>query len=277
MTYGQFLLAFLAVPLTVLMLLLNLDFTRGRHRSRVPRAGHLFLLLAGLTLIAILYTAPWDNHLIATHVWSYAPRQVSGIALGVIPLEEVLFFPLQTLLVGLWFLWLAPRVSPRLNADMPTKLGAEKPAQRLVAAIVGGALWLLAVVMLLSGWRQGTYLGWELAWALPPILLQIYLGGDILWRYRRLLLAVILPVAACLSVADSFAIAQGIWTINPQLSLPVLLAGRLPLEELIFFTLTTILVAFGLSLALASVAQARYRDTLVSRMTNKAREPLDGH
>jgi 15-cis-phytoene synthase/lycopene beta-cyclase len=94
-------------------------------------------------------------------------------------------------------------------------------------------------------------------WALPPILIQLGLGADILWQERRLLIAVIAPATLYLSAADTVAIRLGIWTIDPQRSTGLLIGGALPLEEFVFFLLTTTLVVFGLALGLAPASRMR--------------------
>jgi hypothetical protein len=53
-----------------------------------------------------------------------------------------------------------------------------------------------------------------------------------------------------LSLADAVAIGEGTWTIDPAQSLGLLLGGQLPLEEFVFFLLTTTLVTFGMVLGL---------------------------
>lgn len=89
LTYGQFLLIFLVIPLVVVV-------TVGR--SRLHRG--LFALLGIVSVVAIVYTGPWDSAIIANGVWSYGPHQVLGIVVGHVPLEEYGFYVLQTLLVG---------------------------------------------------------------------------------------------------------------------------------------------------------------------------------
>jgi lycopene cyclase domain-containing protein len=95
-------------------------------------------------------------------------------------------------------------------------------------------------------------------WAAPPLVLQRAVAGDLL-RPRladRALLA--LPVGLWLCVADRLALADGIWTIEPASSTGVLVLG-LPLEEGLFFLLTTWLVVDGLVLATDARALARAR------------------
>ncbi len=88
-TYGQFLAVFLVVPLGIV-------FVLGRHRLTPLHVG----LLAAISVMALVYTTPWDNLLIANGVWSYGPRQVLGLTVGRVPLEECAFYVLQVFLSG---------------------------------------------------------------------------------------------------------------------------------------------------------------------------------
>ncbi len=91
MTYPLFLVIYLIMPIALLLYLL-------RERVRAKR----WLAAVGVTIfIALVYTTPWDNYLVATGVWYYDPARVGGIVLGYVPLEEYLFFILQTLLGAL--------------------------------------------------------------------------------------------------------------------------------------------------------------------------------
>ena len=64
--------------------------------------------------------------------------------------------------------------------------------------------------------------------------------------------------------ADRLALADGVWAISPASSSGVLVLG-LPLEEGLFFVLTTALVADGLLLAVDPRALARARALVVRR------------
>jgi lycopene cyclase domain-containing protein len=112
------------------------------------------------------------------------------------------------------------------------------------------------------GWAPGAYLALILVWALPPIMLQLAVGADILWRYRRLVLTALLTATAYLGAADSLAINAGIWTISPAQSFGVFLGGRLPLEEAVFFLVTNTLIVFGVTLLLARETRQRLADLL---------------
>jgi lycopene cyclase domain-containing protein len=97
----------------------------------------------------------------------------------------------------------------------------------------------------------------ELGWALPPIMLQLGFGVDILWRQRRVVLGTIVPMTLYLSAADALAIGWGTWTIDPEQSLHFLLGGVLPIEEFVFFLLTNVLPTFGVTLLMSVESHER--------------------
>jgi len=244
MTYFGFLIGFIGIPLVILAFLTGRDRRRG---YRLPpglnnQPGWLVLLLH--VILAVVWTTPWDNYLVESGVWYYNPVLVTGITIGWVPIEEYTFFVFQTLMTGLWLLWLVRhlRVAP-----MPAPW---RPRLRWIAAATMGAMWLGAMAILLAGWQLGTYLGLELGWMLPPIILQLAAGADVLWHQRRLVALALLPPMLYLVVADALAINSGTWTIAPAQSTGVLLGGVLPLEELIFFGLTNVLIVFGMTLFL---------------------------
>jgi lycopene beta-cyclase len=253
-TYFDFLVRFLGLPIAILAAAAYLDGRRGRA---IPQnlAHWPFAAAVGLNVVvAVLYTTPWDNYLVATGVWYYNPSLVTGVALGWVPIEEYTFFVVQTILAGLWMLFLIRRL--RMDAGFLPTLNAR---WRMVPLFFLIPLWLVSVVVLLVGWGPGTYLGLELAWALLPITIQTAFGGDILRRYGRLVVLSILGMTAYLCAADFVAIGSGTWTISPAQSLSILIGGVLPLEEVVFFLLTNTLIAFGIVLVISQEGQARVR------------------
>ncbi len=255
MSYAGFHLTFLAPVIALLLLLLWRDQRACRtapswlaHRSGVTAVfAHV--------VIAVVYTTPWDNYLVATRVWWYDPARVVGVTLGWVPLEEYAFFVLQTIATGSWLLWLMRRrtITGRLPRDPAPGTGRSSPAANgsRAAALVAGILWLACVLPALLGWRPGTYLALAVGWLLPPIALQLAAGGRVLWQLRSLLVPALVVPIVYLALADSVAIAGGIWTIDPAQTTGILLGGVLPVEELIFFVLTNTLIVFGITLLVA--------------------------
>ena len=106
MTYLQFHLIFLLPPL----LLLGFLTRRAWLRKQLPGFG--LAALAVHVAVAVLYTTPWDNYLVARGVWGYGEGRVL-FTLGWVPFEEYLFFVLQTLLTGMLTLLVGRGVLPR--------------------------------------------------------------------------------------------------------------------------------------------------------------------
>jgi lycopene cyclase domain-containing protein len=107
------------------------------------------------------------------------------------------------------------------------------------------------------GDAKWTYLSIILFWALPAILPQLLFGADILWHYRRLVFWAIMVPGAYLSLMDIVALRDTTWSISPSQTTGVLFFGILPLEEVVFFFITTVLITFGMTLLLADVSQSR--------------------
>lgn len=250
MTYLGFLVRFLCIPIVLLALLLWRD---RRHGVVMPHTLRNISGVWGIVihmLIAVVYTTPWDNYLVATGVWWYDPSLVSGVTFGWVPLEEYLFFALQPMLTGLWLLWLAPRLPYRLEWQ-------PCPSVRAAAVLAILPLWLASAALLAAGVEHTVYLALILVWALPPVMLQIGFGADILLRYRSLVLAGIAVPWLSLCAADMLALRAGTWTISPDKTLGLEMLPGLPLEEALFFLMTNTLLVFGMVLVLAEESRGR--------------------
>ncbi len=255
MTYFGFLLRFVVAPIAILLGMALWDRRRGLRRDAAVRSWPVWAAIGLHMVVALLYTTPWDNYLVATRVWWYDPALVSGIVIGWVPIEEYTFFLLQPILTGLWLVFLARRLS--LPAG-PVPASLHLMRVWLPASL--GIVWLAALVALLAGLQPATYLALILLWAAPPIALQLAFGADILWHYRRLVLPALVMATLYLSAADSLAIGRwGTWTIDPAQSLPVLLGGILPVEEFLFFLLTSTLLTFGIVLVWAEASHERLK------------------
>src|SRR5205823_4943642 len=117
-SYVLFLILFLCVPVAALAYLM--------HGS--IRRVHV-TMLAGIATLAVVYTSPWDNYLVATRVWYYTPELILNIQIAYVPVEVYAFFVLQSCLTGLFALWLCQRFYP---VDFAEKSGAvqEQPARK---------------------------------------------------------------------------------------------------------------------------------------------------
>lgn len=249
MTYFGFLLIFLVVPILI-MLGVTMGYKwQGRSRPASLRSWPIWAAIVLHVFIALVYTMLWDNYLVATGVWWYDPALVTNITIWWVPIEEYTFFILQPILGGLWLLFLMRRLD---LIEYPLN-----EALRLGTVVPLAMLWLFSILLLVSGWEPGTYLSLILVWALPPIMLQLAFGADILWRYRPLVALSIIPLTIYLSLADSLAINWGTWTIDPAQSLNVYLGGVLPFEEFLFFLVTNTLISFGIILVVSRSSHQR--------------------
>jgi lycopene cyclase domain-containing protein len=267
MTYFGFLIIFLVVPLGAILLLTWYDLRRRRRLPAVLDTWPAWMAVLLHVVIAVIYTTPWDNYLVATGVWYYPLERVTGLKLGWVPIEEYTFFVLQSLLTGFWLLFLAKRI------HLPVGPIQARTGFRVGVILFLGILVIAGIVILTSGYAPGTYAALILVWALPPIMIQVGWGGHILWQYRKLVLTALISVTFYLAVVDSFAISQGIWTIDPNQSFHWFIFGKLPIEEFIFFVVTNTLLTFGVTLALAkpSLEQfARFRARLRGEQVQKS-------
>jgi len=237
-TYLQFHLAFL---LPALMLMTATAFV---SRSRLRAVGRWQLgadwtYWGGVALIAVValaYTTPWDNYLIATGVWSYGEGSTLA-TIGYAPIEEYAFILVQPWLTALWLSHLSlPRGWTAASNPVGTRVAATG-----VAVALGVAGWRLL------GTNATLYLGAILAWAAPVLALQWAVGAPQLWARRRLVVLGTLVPTTYLCVADRVAIEYGIWTLSPRYTTGVEIAG-LPVEEALFFVVTNLFVVQGLVL-----------------------------
>jgi lycopene cyclase domain-containing protein len=279
MTYFGFLLRFIGIPLLILTVLTVWDRRRGRRMPPGLHQAAAWVAVLAHVAAAVIWTTPWDNYLVATGVWYYDPDLVTGVTLGWVPIEEYTFFVVQTLLTGAWLLWLARRQSSVVSRQLSFVsrqspvgwgqwaggAGGARPAlfsrRNLIAGAAAGGVWLACILPALGGWRPGNYLALQVGWLLPPIILQLLVGAEILWQYRRLVAAGIGAAWLYLSAADAVAIHAGTWTIDPAQTVGILIGGVLPLEESLFFLLTNTLIVFGMTLML-TIGRRQLRNLL---------------
>ena len=69
--------------------------------------------------------------------------------------------------------------------------------------------------------------------------LEVAMRTRVYRRWLRLVLSVA-PVIAVFAVWDLYAIASGHWDFDPERTTGIVLPGRLPLEELLFFAVVPV-------------------------------------
>src|SRR5215208_1733245 len=252
MTYFGFLLRFLVIPILIFLAITYWD-NKNNKQIHGFRSGRAVWAAIGIhVLLAVIYTTPWDNYLVATGVWYYNPQQVTGLLLGYVPIEEYTFFVLETILAGLWWWFLAQRLPQPVMKFKANKLLV------YLSTFVLAFLWLISTYLFFFDQAKWTYLSIILFWALPPIIIQLLFGADILWHYRKLVFWSIFVPGAYLSLMDIMALKDTTWSISPTQTTGILFFGILPLEEVLFFFITNTLLTFGMTLLLADVSRERF-------------------
>ena len=94
---------------------------------------------------------------------------------------------------------------------------------------------------------RATYLVWIVACAAPIAALHWSVGRRALLERARAVFAAATIATVYLGVADAWAIRAGVWEFSPDLTLGLLL-GPVPVEEIVFFFSTSLLVAETLAL-----------------------------
>jgi len=204
--------------------------------------------IATLALLATIWTMPWDNLMVYKGVWSYPPEVVLG-HIFYIPIEEQLFFITQPLFTGLWYLMAFP--------EGPVKFDPEQ--RNPILRILGGMGWLgvgIASMMLARQEIRVYYMGTFLAWFSIPLIIQWGYGADRLWAWRRQMVIGIIPSTIYLCLLDAFAIRYRVWSISEEHTVG-LMVGPLPIEEIIFFFVTNLLVVQGITLLLELINARR--------------------
>ena len=92
--------------------------------------------------------------------------------------------------------------------------------------------------------RHLSYLFVLAACLLAALWLEPVLKVNVLRRWRRLLLTLV-PVVVIFGLWDLAAIAAGHWTFDPAQTTGILLPGRLPLDEVLFFVTVPVCAVLG--------------------------------
>jgi lycopene cyclase domain-containing protein len=253
MTYFGFLLRFLVIPILIFLAITIWDNKNNQSAHGFNNGRAVWIGIAIHVFLAVVYTTPWDNYLVATGVWYYNPKLVTGILFGYVPLEEYTFFVLETILAGLWW-WFLIRRFPE-----PKNFKPSKPV-RLITFCLLLFTWAIFTYLFFNGNQPLTYLSITLFWALPAIFPQIIFGADILWHHRKLVFPTVFVPAIYLSLMDILALKATTWSISPAQTTGVLFFGILPLEEVVFFFITNILIGFGMTLLLSNESKQRLSD-----------------
>jgi len=237
MSYCLFLVVFLLLPIGVMATVIV--GMHRKHRLRNINLRRHFLGIAILALIAFVWTTPWDNFLIAIGVWDSPPQRILA-RIGYVPIEEYAFFILMPVFNGCLILFLSNHPSPHTSSPR-----SQQRTARIALAMLSALLMVAGFLAITT--KPGTYLGLIILWFTPPLLIQWAFDPATLWREKStVILGTAIPTLY-FGLADQFAISDGIWEISSILTTGIKIA-QVPIEEIIFFATTSLLLAQGLVL-----------------------------
>lgn len=194
-----------------------------------------------LCIFAVIYTTPWDNYIIYHKAWWYRKGAVIG-TIGYVPIEEYMFFIIQTILTSLWTIccsrWTLHSLYLRSSKSLKFQLMKYVGIVLMASAILWG--WLNAIPA-----TKSFYLCSIVWWSLLIVVLLWYIASThIVHRYQQILFSAVFP-SLYLCYVDVIALRARVWHINEKTSLEVFVVDELPIEEVIFFFVTNFIVVMG--------------------------------
>jgi lycopene cyclase domain-containing protein len=200
----------------------------------------LALPMVYVLVAAFVFTTPWDNVAARRGIWGF-PRDKYTRRLGYLPVEEYLFFILQTLIV-----MLGVRAIFHFHPEWHRPIGTALTTWTWLGLAAATPAWIVVGLELRRwGSRRGPSVNYllHLVWFLPVVYVQWVIGPRLLGAHLGLLAIVTIAFGLYYSLADYLAVGAGLWFFDEKQITGYKLGGRLPWEEAAFFCLTSLLVA----------------------------------
>lgn len=197
--------------------------------------------IIALCALALVYTTPWDNYIIYHKAWWYRKDAVIG-TIGYVPIEEYLFFIIQTIFTSLWssFCMRWTLNSLYLKTTDRTKFYLVRYVALAILFMVMTYGWIHAIPA-----TKTFYLGSITWWTTLVVMLIWYVAGAyVAKRYKATLITVLMP-SFYLCYVDLIALRARVWHINEATSLEIFPVDDLPIEEITFFFITNLIVSLG--------------------------------
>ncbi len=102
------------------------------------------------------------------------------------------------------------------------------------------------------------------------MLVQTIFGADILLANARRLLLIILPPTLYLWLLDAVALSGGTWTIDPKQTTGWMV-GVIPIEEMVFFFMTNLIIGFGMILMCSPSSKERAKTWILKLRSKRSR------
>jgi putative membrane protein len=219
------------VPLLVILILVG---------WRAPWYAGSVHAMRWVVLAAVVFTTPWDNIAARRGIWGFPPDKYS-LRLGWLPVEEYLFFVLQTLNV-----LFAIRVLFHLYPNWHRMEFTTPTSWTILCLVASVPTWIIIGLQMRQwGRAKGSRVNYalHLAWFLPVIYFQWVLAPNLFGVHAGLLALVTLGFGIYYTIADYIAVRAGLWFFDEKQITGWKIAGVLPWEEVAFFFLTSLLVA----------------------------------
>ena len=241
MTYTEFLVYFTIIPIIILLISL---------RGKLKRSYLSVIVL--VSVIAFVATSAWDNFAVYSGIWYFPPEKTMGILFYYVPIEEYAFFFLQTFTTGLvQIFYLEKFFKPK--SGMPP--GNESRTLNI------NIILLIIYFEIANFYQRGTeeiiklpfgkwnYLFHLFSWAGAFILIQLIFGRKKIKGHLKLIIVPSVIMTVYFSLADAVSIGNGIWNFDPLQTIGTKI-GNVPLEEILFFLMTNILITEAMVLFL---------------------------
>lgn len=219
------------LPPTIFLYLLYRPFISGFEKIKIVT----------LCLLALVYTTPWDNYIIYHKAWWYRKDAVLG-TIGYVPIEEYIFFIIQTIFTSLW-----ASCCSRWSLNSLFLRNTNRSKQWVHRYVTITFLFTIAC----CGWMHAIpatktfYLGCITWWSLIVVIFVWYVAGSyIVHRYIPIVISVLVPTIY-LCYVDLVALRARVWHINEETSLEIFPIEDLPIEECTFFLVTNTIVVMG--------------------------------
>lgn len=197
--------------------------------------------IISLCALALIYTTPWDNYIIYHKAWWYRRDAVIG-TIGYVPIEEYLFFIIQTILTALWTTCCSRWSLNSLYLQQSNSLKLHSIRYVTITILI---------IFIIIGWKNAIpatktfYMGSIAWWTLLVVVFLWYVSGSyVCKRFKVTLISVLVP-SVYLCYVDLIALRARVWHINEATSLEIFPVDELPIEEITFFFMTNIIVGLG--------------------------------
>lgn len=207
----------------------------GLMAYATPGIRRLAILLAfPLAVLAVSFSAFWDNLIFSKGVFTFVHSEMVGTFLH-LPLEEWFWFIDHTFFSTWFLLFILKPEAEQKDKSLPKLL--MPTLMTLSVCVAASGIW-----MMLQNNEHLLFLGVNLGFMFPVLAIQWWLGLYILlhnWKYW--LLGSLIPSAYLLGL-DYWALQEGIWFLSPDYITGIKIFDVF-LEQIFIYTLPSMLVA----------------------------------